>query len=475
MPLAPWDGAQPVRFASVFEAFANLTNSVPCAFGALNAYYSSCIWPSVQWTPAADAVGRPSRSMVQPTGSWWCDGASGWGGVWVYPRRCAFTGRPFTELPTPHGARDSRGRPLASNVHEGSPVGNRVLVYLHGGGYAALAAQNYLYLIGLFLAEQTGQVVLIPEYPIGTPFPTALDVVAPVYVKLMQVYGPDNVILLGDSAGGNLCLAAALNATTRLRPGSECGGSLPDTAEGRRGGEPPAAIVLISPWLGLTDDAIDSESFSGNNPQQGGYLSYGGGADCIPPLITSFLQSAYATAAQRERPDGLVSFVGRGIHDGESSWDGDTSGASTAAMRTLCPIFLTRGGSETLSNQHAAFARTVRSLRLSNPRFKGRSPLEEHTLADDPAAVHVGGTIAMALIYYTSCCSGRARPTTLDYKPLAQAVAMLRFISRVPGWGDIAPLSPITGPRGPLNGWQEPKHWTDDGWAGSLDPASPAA
>ena len=38
-----------------------------------------------------------------------------------------------------------------------SPVGNRVLVYLHGGGYAALAAQNYLYLIGLFLAEQTGQ------------------------------------------------------------------------------------------------------------------------------------------------------------------------------------------------------------------------------------------------------------------------------------------------------------------------------
>ena len=100
---------------------------------------------------------------------------------------------------------------------------------------------------------------------------------------------------------------------------------------------------------------------------------------------------------------------------------------------------------------------------------------QEHTLADDPAAVHVGGTIAMALIYYTSCCSGSARPTTLDYKPLAQAVAMLRFISRVPGWGDIAPLSPITGPRGPLNGWQEPKHWTDDGWAGSLDPASPAA
>ena len=76
--------------------------------------------------------------------------------------------------------------------------------------------------------------------------------------------------------------------------------------------------MLISPWLGLTDDAIDSESFSGNNPQQGGYLSYGVGADCIPPLITSFLQSAYATAAQRERPDGLVSFVGRGIHDGES-------------------------------------------------------------------------------------------------------------------------------------------------------------
>ena len=108
----------------VAQAFANLTNSVPCAFGALNAYYSSCIWPSVQWTPAADAVGRPSRSMVQPTGSWWCDGASGWGGLWVYPRRCAFTGRPFTELPTPHGARDSRGRPLASNVHEGSPVGN---------------------------------------------------------------------------------------------------------------------------------------------------------------------------------------------------------------------------------------------------------------------------------------------------------------------------------------------------------------
>ena len=106
---------------------------------------------------------------------------------------------------------------------------------------------------------------------------------------------------------------------------------------------------------------------------------------------------------------------------------------------------------------------------LLNPRFADDAVMlkdADHFAIprDDPAAAHVGGSIAFALIYYTGCsCGGLfpdAVPTSCEYEPLKQQVRMLRFIQGLnASWGRIAPLSPITGPWAARN-----RDWTEDDW-----------
>jgi len=260
----PWEGAQPNRFTTAFEALADLLNSVPLLFCCVSGYYSCCVAKNVRWLPANESAGQSDSQMVQAV---LC---AKWGGVWIFPKIDPATGKPFSAPPTPCGTLDACGNPLPTNVlSDGEqeqairerkangaerlvPTGNRVLVYLHGGAYASINEQAYIYITGLFLAEQTGQVVFMPEYPMdGTGgYPRPIDVIAPEYVKLMQLYGPNNVVMLGDSAGSNLILATVANATSRLAHGSPGVPADKTLGKGDAGGEPPAAMVLLSPWVG---------------------------------------------------------------------------------------------------------------------------------------------------------------------------------------------------------------------------------
>lgn len=107
----------------------------------------------------------------------------------------------------------------------------KVILYLHGGGYVHPAAMQHWKLV-CKLIEKTGCTVVFPDYPLAPAF-TCKDsfaMVEPLCRRLLLEHGTENVVLMGDSAGGGFALALAQKLKT-------------DHIEG------PSQIVLLSPWL----------------------------------------------------------------------------------------------------------------------------------------------------------------------------------------------------------------------------------
>ena len=323
----------------------------------------------------------------------------------------------------------------------------------------------------------------MPEYPMDSSsfYPEQIDVVAKDYVTLMRIYGASNVVLLGESAGSNLVLASVANATSRLAHGSPGVPPSDTLPSGDFGGEPPAAMVLISPWVGSTDDGPEALSFSTNNPCMGGYRDYGR-HDFLPPAAFPMINAAYATKQQRENSTTsagapasafLVSPVGVGVTgrgaDGLRWKPG--SGISSEQLSKMCPVFMTYGEGEVLCNSQQALRAAMQRVALSNARFArggtGAPMLEESDCFvfpdSDPAAAHFAGVLSFATLYYSGC-GPVGRPTTSDHLPLQQYVRMFRFIQGLEGWGAVGPLSPITtGGLWPAR-LTRPRNWTDGDW-----------
>ncbi|WHY79774.1 alpha/beta hydrolase [Neobacillus sp. WH10] len=127
----------------------------------------------------------------------------------------------------------------------GSTLEDRVILYLHGGGYALCSANTHRPLAAR-IGKASGVKVLFPEYRLAPehPFPAAIEDAVNVYRWLLrQGYAPSNIIFAGDSAGGGLSLATALVLRDQNEP-------------------LPAGIVCLSPWVDLTSSG---ESYRKNN------------------------------------------------------------------------------------------------------------------------------------------------------------------------------------------------------------------
>lgn len=112
---------------------------------------------------------------------------------------------------------------------------DKVILYLHGGGYGYCSAVTHRSLAARIMIESSVK-VLLPEYRLAPeyPFPAAIEDTLTIYRWLIkQGYESSNIIFAGDSAGGGL----SVSATLALRDLSE---SL------------PAALVCLSPWVDLT-------------------------------------------------------------------------------------------------------------------------------------------------------------------------------------------------------------------------------
>lgn len=89
---------------------------------------------------------------------------------------------------------------------------DRVILYLHGGGFYA-GVNNLYRVLAVQLSLLSGMSVLLPEYRLipEHPFPAALDDCVAVYRWLRhQGLAPARCAIAGDSAGANLTLATAL-------------------------------------------------------------------------------------------------------------------------------------------------------------------------------------------------------------------------------------------------------------------------
>lgn len=110
-----------------------------------------------------------------------------------------------------------------------------VILYCHGGGYST-GSSLYARSITTKLANSTSMDVLSFDYRLApeNPYPAATEDAMKAWNYLMLCgYGARDVIVAGDSAGGNL----ALSLVHKLR------------LENRR---LPRGLILLSPWTDLT-------------------------------------------------------------------------------------------------------------------------------------------------------------------------------------------------------------------------------
>jgi len=132
---------------------------------------------------------------------------------------------------------DADGVPAEFLVAPGA-ADDRVVLYLHGGGYVIGSIKSHRYLMQN-VSRHSGAKTLGLDYRLApeNPFPAAVEDATKAYCWLLaQGYKAKNIAIAGDSAGGGLTLATLVN----LRD---------------KGIDLPAAGVLISPWADLSGEA----------------------------------------------------------------------------------------------------------------------------------------------------------------------------------------------------------------------------
>lgn len=112
---------------------------------------------------------------------------------------------------------------------------SRALLYHHGGGHVFGSALSHRHLVSR-LAAAAGIIAFNMDYRLAPehPFPAGLDDAQAAYQYVLdQGFLTENIIVGGESAGGNLTAALLL----KLKEGRQA---------------LPAAAYLLSPWLDMT-------------------------------------------------------------------------------------------------------------------------------------------------------------------------------------------------------------------------------
>ena len=146
----------------------------------------------------------------------------------------------FSRVPCPRSVKvkyfDLDGLESARFTPKKSKYAHKIVLYLHGGGYTCGSIKSHAGLIGK-IALETGIPHLAINYRLAPEhtYPAALDDALKAYLWLLKKehFNPDDIILMGDSAGGGLVLATLLKIKTM-------------------GLSNPLAAVTISPWTDLT-------------------------------------------------------------------------------------------------------------------------------------------------------------------------------------------------------------------------------
>ncbi len=143
-------------------------------------------------------------------------------------------------VPAPRGVKATKesigGIDCDRIVYRGE-TNDTVILYLHGGAFAFGSSKTHRAMMG-HLARLTGSEVIAPNYRLSPEFkyPAALDDCESVYTRLLETYPGKKIVVIGDSAGGNLTCALTERCISKNKP-------------------TPAKLALLSPWLDLRSDS----------------------------------------------------------------------------------------------------------------------------------------------------------------------------------------------------------------------------
>lgn len=184
----------------------------------------------------------------------------------------------------------------------------RLVLYVHGGAFTVGSSHTIRDLLARLALASRARVLsvdyrLAPEHP----WPAALEDVRAVWRAALVEHGPKQLVVAGESAGGNLALALL------------CG--LRDAGESL-----PAGAVLFSPWVDLRCTAA---SFTAN-------------ADADYLDVASSRRDAAGYAAGRDPGDPRLSPL-------------------AANLAGLPPLYLQAGGAELLRDDIEALASRARA------------------------------------------------------------------------------------------------------------------
>ena len=192
-------------------------------------------------------------------------------------------------------------------------------VYVHGGSWAFEISPFHWRLIARVVRD-SGATVTVPIYPL-TPAGTAATVVPPVadlVADLVDRHGADHVIVMGDSAGGQIALSTALvlrdrgvpplRRTVLISPALDLSLSNPEIDRV----EPtdpwlarPGIRVSIDLWRdGLAMDDPMVSPLAGDLTGLGPITVFGGSRDITHPDIRLLVARARAAGVEVDDQDG---------------------------------------------------------------------------------------------------------------------------------------------------------------------------
>lgn len=132
------------------------------------------------------------------------------------------------------------------------PVGTRAILFVHGGGFYSGSPETHQGMAAALAKAASADVFvvdyrLMPDYA----YPAQIDDALTAYRWLLQSgYRNENVVIVGDAAGGNIALEATLRQMRARRP-------------------LPAAVAVVSPVTDLAATGASIKANAGAEPTGG--------------------------------------------------------------------------------------------------------------------------------------------------------------------------------------------------------------
>ncbi|GEK58709.1 hypothetical protein CHL76_10865 [Marinococcus halophilus] len=163
---------------------------------------------------------------------------------------------------------------MNSYVLKNESAAERKIIYLHGGGYVSQPnPRHFQWLAGV--QGRTDSTAILPVYPKAPQhqYEEAFDKLVPLYEQTLKTTEAENIVIMGDSAGGGLALALAqeLNRQNIAQPGD---------------------IIMLSPWLDVSmtnpgiQDLTSVDPFLDLEWLLNAGSSYAGDADLRNPMVS---------------------------------------------------------------------------------------------------------------------------------------------------------------------------------------------